>query len=431
MRDLEAALGEVGAARGRRAAATPVNPKAGACPACQPGRAPLYGRFPRFRVVPWALRLSVRTSGFQPEKRGSNSPRACHFPALSRVQRRAKSTPIEGRACLGSALRADRYCRAPCRLAPARSRLPNRRAARASGPHAPTEVLRWKRLAARCASMSRSPTTTPSAITASCTATRCRTIAACCLIFRSRETASFWMRNTPSSLDIIFIGVDGRILNIADHTTPYSEAMIPSAGADARRAGNSRRTALRSWAFVQAIGCGIASSLASALRCASAHGRGRHSRGVAQPGRALALGAKGREFESRRPDQYANERRASGEARRCCLVLATLTDRVRRFRRNNGPTAGRRSSSGRCAHRTLAAVHGGCHFAATAFATAASIQRRPRRQWPRRCAARFAASPSRRVVRRSQRRPRRQAPRLSLRRVNIAGLRARRGQQRG
>ena len=29
----------------------------------------------------------------------------------------------------------------------------------------------------------------------------------------------------------------------------------------------------------------------------------RLSRGVAQPGRALALGAKGREFESRRPDQ--------------------------------------------------------------------------------------------------------------------------------
>lgn len=48
--------------------------------------------------------------------------------------------------------------------------------------------------------------------------------------FQEPEYASFWMRNTPLSLDIIFIGVDGRILNIADHTTPYSEAPIPAEG---------------------------------------------------------------------------------------------------------------------------------------------------------------------------------------------------------
>lgn len=48
--------------------------------------------------------------------------------------------------------------------------------------------------------------------------------------FQEPEHASFWMRNTPSSLDIIFIGVDGRILNIADHTVPYSDAPIPAAG---------------------------------------------------------------------------------------------------------------------------------------------------------------------------------------------------------
>lgn len=44
------------------------------------------------------------------------------------------------------------------------------------------------------------------------------------------ERASFWMRNTVLSLDIIFIGTDGRILNIADHTTPYSDDPIPAAG---------------------------------------------------------------------------------------------------------------------------------------------------------------------------------------------------------
>ena len=40
--------------------------------------------------------------------------------------------------------------------------------------------------------------------------------------------ASFWMRNTVIPLDIIFIGPDNRILNIAANTTPYSEESIPS-----------------------------------------------------------------------------------------------------------------------------------------------------------------------------------------------------------
>lgn len=48
--------------------------------------------------------------------------------------------------------------------------------------------------------------------------------------FQDPRPVSFWMRNTILSLDIIFIGVDGRILNIADHTTPQSDDPIPSAG---------------------------------------------------------------------------------------------------------------------------------------------------------------------------------------------------------
>jgi uncharacterized protein len=48
--------------------------------------------------------------------------------------------------------------------------------------------------------------------------------------FPEPEMASFWMRNTPSSLDIIFIGVDGRILNIADHTTPFSDDPVRAVG---------------------------------------------------------------------------------------------------------------------------------------------------------------------------------------------------------
>lgn len=67
--------------------------------------------------------------------------------------------------------------------------------------------------------------------------------------FQTPEHASFWMRNTPSSLDIIFIGVDGRILNIADHTTPYSDAPIPAAGLTRGvleiRAGRSEELGIR------------------------------------------------------------------------------------------------------------------------------------------------------------------------------------------
>jgi len=44
------------------------------------------------------------------------------------------------------------------------------------------------------------------------------------------EVRSFWMKNTPLSLDIIFIAPDGRILNIAANTEPYSLASVSSKG---------------------------------------------------------------------------------------------------------------------------------------------------------------------------------------------------------
>lgn len=44
------------------------------------------------------------------------------------------------------------------------------------------------------------------------------------------EARSFWMKNTPLSLDIIFIGPDGRILNIAANTVPYSLDSVRSLG---------------------------------------------------------------------------------------------------------------------------------------------------------------------------------------------------------
>ena len=44
------------------------------------------------------------------------------------------------------------------------------------------------------------------------------------------QPRSFWMKNTPLSLDIIFIGTDGRITNIAADTVPYSLASVTSDG---------------------------------------------------------------------------------------------------------------------------------------------------------------------------------------------------------
>ncbi len=40
----------------------------------------------------------------------------------------------------------------------------------------------------------------------------------------------FWMRNTPSPLDIIYIDPRGRIVSIARNATPQSDAVIPSNG---------------------------------------------------------------------------------------------------------------------------------------------------------------------------------------------------------
>jgi uncharacterized protein len=42
--------------------------------------------------------------------------------------------------------------------------------------------------------------------------------------------ASFWMRNTVISLDLIFVGTDGRISNIAADAIPYNELPLLSTG---------------------------------------------------------------------------------------------------------------------------------------------------------------------------------------------------------
>ena len=49
--------------------------------------------------------------------------------------------------------------------------------------------------------------------------------------FPVAQEQAFWMKNTPNSLDIIYIDPTGRIVSIASHATPYSEVPLPSNGA--------------------------------------------------------------------------------------------------------------------------------------------------------------------------------------------------------
>ncbi len=52
------------------------------------------------------------------------------------------------------------------------------------------------------------------------------------MLFPNEEPTarSFWMKNTPIPLDIIFVGLDGRIANIAALAEPYSEDPVYSIG---------------------------------------------------------------------------------------------------------------------------------------------------------------------------------------------------------
>jgi hypothetical protein len=49
-------------------------------------------------------------------------------------------------------------------------------------------------------------------------------------LFETAQPQTFWMRNTPTSLDIIFVDERSQILNIAPHTTPLSDQLYASAG---------------------------------------------------------------------------------------------------------------------------------------------------------------------------------------------------------
>jgi uncharacterized protein len=46
--------------------------------------------------------------------------------------------------------------------------------------------------------------------------------------FKPAQSVMMWMKNTYIPLDMLFIGGDGHILNIAEHAEPLSERIIPS-----------------------------------------------------------------------------------------------------------------------------------------------------------------------------------------------------------
>ncbi|HZV83610.1 MAG TPA: DUF192 domain-containing protein [Brevundimonas sp.] len=52
------------------------------------------------------------------------------------------------------------------------------------------------------------------------------------MLFQFPDVAErgFWMRNTPSPLDILYIDPNGRIVSIARNATPNSDVVLPSNG---------------------------------------------------------------------------------------------------------------------------------------------------------------------------------------------------------
>jgi len=49
-------------------------------------------------------------------------------------------------------------------------------------------------------------------------------------LFNPPEAAAMWMHDTPVSLDIVFIGADGRIQAISERAVPFSERRLTGQG---------------------------------------------------------------------------------------------------------------------------------------------------------------------------------------------------------
>ena len=67
--------------------------------------------------------------------------------------------------------------------------------------------------------------------------------------FDQPKSASFWMENTPLSLDLIFVTADKRVLSVASNAKPNSRMIIDSRGLAASvielNAGEAARIGLK------------------------------------------------------------------------------------------------------------------------------------------------------------------------------------------
>ena len=67
--------------------------------------------------------------------------------------------------------------------------------------------------------------------------------------FGTTQPVGFWMKNTIIALDMLFIAADGRIVEIAADTVPFSEAVIspgvPVKGVLELNAGTAQRLGIR------------------------------------------------------------------------------------------------------------------------------------------------------------------------------------------
>jgi len=49
-------------------------------------------------------------------------------------------------------------------------------------------------------------------------------------VFDEVQPVSFWMRNTPMSLDLLFVAQDGTVRRVTEDAVPFSEETMPSGG---------------------------------------------------------------------------------------------------------------------------------------------------------------------------------------------------------
>jgi uncharacterized membrane protein (UPF0127 family) len=49
-------------------------------------------------------------------------------------------------------------------------------------------------------------------------------------LWEAAAPRAFWMKNTPLSLDLIFLDARGRVINVIARAEPHSRASLPSAG---------------------------------------------------------------------------------------------------------------------------------------------------------------------------------------------------------